>query len=98
MPARAIDQIACSDPLALSGRRVMHGRDDAVAVALEGFEAAVVTQLHGRKAPSEPPQDRIEPDLVAALRTLRRGRQRRVAAMGRPLDAAELIALEPGRI
>ncbi len=96
--ARAIDQEAGADAVGPAGLAVAHRGDDAVGVALERFEAAAITHRDGREASRQLAQDRVEPDLVAALRPLRRGRQRLVAAVGRPLDAADFVARQAGEV
>src|SRR5262249_31980787 len=96
--AAAGDQIVGGDALAPSSREVVHGRDHAVVVLLEGFEPAIEPHLHAGKAFGAGAQDRIEPELVAALRPLRADRAGRASTVAGTLDAGDFEAGERGEI
>ena len=96
--AGAIDQEAGADALGLARLAVAHRRGDAVGVAVEQLEPAAIAQRDAGEASGQLAQDRVEPDLVAALRPLGRGGQGLAPAMGRPLDAADLEARQAGEV
>ncbi len=102
VPAAAVDDILGHDLDALVARQIicqiLGGDDDAVALLPQGFEPAAVAQLHAGLGQGEIAQDRIEPELVAALRPLRALRGGAAAAVMGALDAGDLEAVEAGAV
>src|SRR5262245_2038244 len=96
--AAAGNETVGGDALALATRELAYGRDHAVIVLLEGFETAVEPHLHPGKAFGARAQDRIEPELVAALRPLRAHRAGRASAVAGTLDAGDFEAGERSEI
>ena len=94
MSAAAGDEIIGRDPFALAGREIVHRRDHAVVVLLERFEPAAQPQRHAGKARGPIAQDRVKPELIAALRPFRADGARRAAAVTGPLDARNFKAGE----
>ena len=61
-------------------------------------EATLVAQRDAGKAACQVAHDGIEENLIAALRALRCRRQRRRPAIGRPVDAGDLVTLKAGDV
>ena len=92
VPAAAGDEIVGGNFLPRTRDEIMHGHDHAGVVLLEGLEPAREPHGDAGKAHGVFAQDRIEPELVAALRPFRADGARRAAAMTGPLDARDLEA------
>ena len=96
--AAAGDQIVARYLPGFAARAIGDGRDNAAVAFHERFEARAHRERHGRKAHRKIPQDRIEPELVAALRPLRADRRARSAAVAGAVDARDLVAGEARQI
>ena len=96
--AAAGDQVVGLDGVRFAAGEIGHGRDDAAVLLHEQFKARAQLQRHGREAGRKIAQDRIEPELVAALRPLRADRGARGAAVAGPVEARDLVAGEAGEI
>src|SRR5262249_23465391 len=94
VPAAAVDRITGDNAASLVARKIVHGRDDMVVGLGELIEAPAIAQVDALKACREVAQDRVEPDLVAALRPLRARGGRPTTAVVRPVDAGDLEARE----
>jgi hypothetical protein len=67
VPAAAVDDVLGGDLAALVARQIMCGDDDAVALLGQLLEAAAAAQFCALEARREIAQDRVEPELIAAL-------------------------------
>src|SRR5579875_271467 len=87
--ARTIDQIVGGNRLPPLPTAIPQRRNDSAFALLERLEATTIANRHRWKAFGLPAQDRIEPDLVAALGTLGTVFTRLPHPVMRPLDARD---------
>src|SRR5262249_43061375 len=92
--AAAVDQVTGPDLVVSVLFQIAHPGDHMVAGVANRVEPAAPAQLDPVEAPRALDQDRIEEELVAALRTLGTVADRPAAAMARPLDAGDLMPRE----
>src|SRR5262245_28262341 len=73
---------------------IVHGREYMVGFFDRRFEPAAIADRDAVEARREFAQDRVGPDLVAALRPFGTAGRRSAAAMVRPLDARDLETVQ----